>query len=392
MVALALRLRELSQQVRVCVPPDFRDWIEGLGIPVTPIGPELRWTAKSSENARKALSSPQRRRELMAETVAAQFATIPAAAQDCDVLVGCGALQIAAPSVAQLLGIGYVHMRYCPITLPSPHHAPPRLPGQTWDEASDNAEKWRQDARQWDDNFGAALNAHRASAGLPPIADVRAHLLTDRPWLAADPTLGPWPEPNDPRVFQTGAWQLPDERPLSADLEDFLAAGEPPVYFGLGSIRAPGVDISRMMVDAARAVGRRVIISRGWADLPRPDEGPDCVLIGEANHQALFPRVAAVVHHGGAGTTTAVARAAAPQVVIPQMYDQPYWSGRVRQLGIGVAHQPGMPTVESLAAALDQALRPDVVSRARAVASMIRVDGAQLAAERLVADVGTPPS
>ena len=79
---------------------------------------------------------------------------------------------------------------------------------------------------------------------------------------------------------------------------------------------------------------------RGWADLSLVDNEPDCLAIGEVNQQALFKRVAAVVHHGGAGTTTAAALAGAPQVVIPQHYDQHYWAQRVHQLGIGTAHAP----------------------------------------------------
>ena len=80
------------------------------------------------------------------------------------------------------------------------------------------------------------------------------------------------------------------------------------------------------MIQAARALGRRAIVSRGWADLSLVDDEPDCLAIGEVNLQALFTRVAAVVHHGGAGTTTAAALAGAPQVVIPQHYDQHYWA------------------------------------------------------------------
>jgi Erythromycin biosynthesis protein CIII-like, C-terminal domain len=162
--------------------------------------------------------------------------------------------------------------------------------------------------------FGTALNSHRASIGLAPVSDVRSYIFTDRPWL--DPTLAPWPDPADQAVFQTGAWILPDERPLSRELETFLETGEPPVYFGFGSMRAPQ-DFSQVMIQTARALGRRTIVSRGWADLSLVDNEPDCLAIGEVNQQALFKRVAAVVHHGGAGTTTTAALVGAPQVVIP---------------------------------------------------------------------------
>ena len=101
------------------------------------------------------------------------------------------------------------------------------------------------------------------------------------------------------------------------------------------------------------------------------------------NQQALFPRVAAVVHHGGAGTTTTAARAGAPQVVVPQMYDQHYYAARVNELGVGVAHAPGAATTESLTIALERALQPDVAARARSLGGAIRDDGAMVAAQRI---------
>jgi vancomycin aglycone glucosyltransferase len=382
LVALALQVSALGQQVHLCVPPDFRDWIarlrpggKGLGMPVTPIGPELRSTGKANPSA--APPTPEQRRQMMEGMVATQFETITAAAQGCNIIVGATGLQVATRSVAEKMGIPYVFAAFCPAVLPSPHHAPPvyGIRGQTPAPATaDNRELWARDAAVFNDSFGAALNSYRASVGLAPVSDVRSHIFTDQPWLAADPVLAAWPDP---------AWILPDERPLSPELETFLDAGEPPVYFGFGSIRAPQ-GLSQVIVQAARALGRRAIISRGWADLSLVDNEPDGLTIGEVNQQALFKRVAAVVHHGGAGTTTAAALAGAPQVIIPQMYDQHYWAGRVHKLGIGTAHAPGAPTAESLTSALQQALQPDVTARAQSIATVMRRDGALVAAQRLI--------
>jgi vancomycin aglycone glucosyltransferase len=197
------------------------------------------------------------------------------------------------------------------------------------------------------------------------------------------PGPGPWPKAADLDVVQTGAWIVPDERPLPAGLEAFLDAGPPPVYAGFGSMRAPQ-DIVRVAVEAIRAQGRRVLLGRGWAGLALSDNLDDCFTVGEVNQQALFGRVAAVVHHGGAGTTTTAARAGAPQVVVPQWADQPYFAGRVASLGIGVAHDAQAPTTESLSAALTTALTPGTRARAQAVAGTIRTDGATVAAELLL--------
>jgi vancomycin aglycone glucosyltransferase len=384
LVALALQLKALGQEVRLCVPPDFRDWIEGLGLPVTPLGPELRSTGKASPSA--APPTPEQGRQMLEDSIAAQFETITLAARGCDAIVGATALQIAAPSVAEKMGIPYVFAAYCPAVLPSSHHAPPvlgRLGDTPAPAPADFAGLWARDAERFNALFGAALNSHRAALGLAPVGDVRGYVFTARPWLAADPTLAPWPDPADEAVLQTGAWILPDERPLSPELEAFLGAGEPPVYFGFGSIRAPE-DLGRVVMESARALGRRAIVSRGWADLSLVDGEPDGLAIGEVNQQALFQRVAAVVHHGGAGTTTTAARAGAPQVVIPQMYDQHYWAERVDDLGLGTAHAPGTPTTDSLTAALRQALQPEAAARAQAIAKAVRGDGAETAARCLM--------
>src|SRR3979411_1739314 len=103
-------------------------------------------------------------------------------------------------------------------------------------------------------------------------------------------------------------------------------------------------DFARVAIEAIRAQGRRALVSHGWADLDLIDNRDDCFAVGEVNQQALFGRVAASVHRGGAGTTTTATRAGAPQVVVPQMVDQPDWAGRVAELGRGKGGPPPDPT------------------------------------------------
>ena len=255
--------------------------------------------------------------------IAAQFDAVAAAAEGCDALVATGLMPAAAGarSVAEKLGIRYVSVTFQQLTLPSPHHPPLARPGRPFPpDVTDNRVLWDLDAQSINALFGAALNTHRASIGLPPVDNVRDYVFTDQPWLAADPILGPWQETPDLDVVQTGAWILPDERPLPAELVAFLDAGTPPVYVGFGSMpMRASKDVARVAIEAIRAQGRRVLVARGWADLALIDDRDDCFVVGEVNQQALFGRVAAVVHHGGAGTTTTAARAGAPQVVVPQI-------------------------------------------------------------------------
>jgi vancomycin aglycone glucosyltransferase len=367
LAALASRLRESGHEACLCVSPDFRDWIEGLGFPVTPLGLELRGTGAAEWPPRDIRSSPERMRQLVDAAVADEFTTIAEAAQGCDVILAAsGRRPIAARSVAEALGIRYVFTAFSPLHLPSPGVPPDRF----------------------NNMYGPPLNRHRVAAGLPPVQDVRGHIFTTTPWVAVDPVLAPWPGPAGDGVVQTGAWILPDERPLDPELEAFLHAGEPPVYFGFGSMKMPphlAQDIAR----AARQAGRRAIIYAGWADLALTGSQPGCLVIGEVNQQKLFRQVAAVVHHGGAGTTTTAALAGAPQVVIPQAYDQRYWAQRVSHLGIGAAHAPGTPDADSLTAALEHALQPSVAARARSISPAMHTNGAQAAAANLIAEPGS---
>lgn len=389
MAALAVELRALGAEVRVCAPPDFADRLAGIGVPVVPTGPSVR-EISTGETAWRAADLPRHAAELLAT----QYDALAAAAEDCDALVATGMIPsvAAARSVAETLGIHHVHVSFFATMLPTPHRAPNPWPGQrqpSSPEPTDNRARWQADARHLHALFGGTVNTHRASLGLPPVDNVRDHVFTDRPWLATDPTLDPWQPTPDLDVVQTGAWILPDERPLPAGLEAFLDAGAPPVYVGFGSMptSAPQ-DIARVTIEAIRAQGRRAIVSRGWADLAPADDRTDCFAVDEVNQQALFRRVAAVVHHGGAGTTTTATRAGAPQVVLPQTADQPYWAGRVAELGIGVGHDGPTPAVASLSAALGTALTPGTRARAAAVAATIRTDGASRAAQLLRDAVG----
>ncbi|MBG7697904.1 glycosyltransferase family 1 protein [Streptomyces sp. MC1] len=383
LAGLAARLRGLGAEVRVCAPPDedFAQRLADVGVPLIPVGPSARALTKA---APPASSLPRR----AAELIAGQRETVTAAAEGCDVLVATGVLPAAAGalSVAEKLGVRAVSVTFQQLTLPAPHRRPLAYPGRPLPpEVTDNEVLWDLDAQSVDALFGEALNTNRASAGLPPVENVRDYVIGDRPWLATDPVLDPWRKSPDLDVVQTGAWLLPDERPLPAGLVEFLEAGTPPVYVGFGSMPLhAAADIGEVAVEAVRAQGRRAVLARGWAGLSPVDDRDDCFVVGEVNHQALFGRVAAVVHHGGAGTTTTAARAGAPQVVVPQLADQPYWAARVAELGIGAAHDGPAPTFASLSAALRTALAPETRARAAGVAGRVRTDGASVAARLLL--------
>jgi len=386
-LALALALRAHGHEPRLCLPPNFKDWIESYGLTCIPIGPDLKkltgGTAPKSPPP-SAAPSPEQRRALAGHTIRSQFPVLIEAARGCALVIGAGALQLATRSVTESLGVRYVFAAYCPVTFPSPDHPPPRfgVHHSLSLTAEENLALWAEEEQSWNDLFGAALNEERAKLGLPPVDRVLHHVLTAQPWLAADPVLGP-AGASELQIRQSGAWLLRDRTPLPEVVERFLADGAPPVYLGFGSMRATD-ETSRILVEAARALGLRSILSQGWGELAPIDAARDCLSIGDLAHEALFPRVAAVVHHGGAGTTATAARAGAPQVIVPHNYDQPYWAHRVEMLGVG-ARGPASDrlSVESIVTALRACLQPETNARAQALAARVQPDGARVTAELL---------
>ena len=174
--------------------------------------------------------------------------------------------------------------------------------------------------------------------------------------------------------------QIPCLHPLGGPalppkLEAFLDQGEAPVYLGFGSMTDPDpATTTQRVLDALSGLGRRAIIDEGWAGLGAGPLPEGVLAIGPVCHARLFPRLAAAVHHGGAGTTTTAARAGVPQIIVPHVMDQFYWAKRVSALGLG---PPALPRTrltakrlaQVLAATLDNEL---LAERARALGERLR--------------------
>ncbi|KUL21143.1 glycosyltransferase [Streptomyces regalis] len=181
------------------------------------------------------------------------------------------------------------------------------------------------------------------------------------------------PRPSDWRagLDVVGTWwpYVDPERRLPADLEDFLAAGARPVFIGFGSMAAGhGERLSEIAVEALRRAGLRGILQAGSAGLGAA--GDDVLTIGDVPHELLFPRVAAAVHHAGAGTAAAALRAGIPAVPVPVTADQPFWAGRLATIGAATDPIPfASLTAERLADALGRAVRQQTYTRAASVAA-----------------------
>jgi sterol 3beta-glucosyltransferase len=166
--------------------------------------------------------------------------------------------------------------------------------------------------------------------------------------------------PDWQRVQIAGYWFLDaaDDWMPPVDLVEFIASGSPPVYIGFGSMgsRKPE-ETADLVLQAIARTGQRAILQAGWGGLSKADVPANILMVTSVPHTWLFPQMAAVVHHGGAGTTAAGLRAGVPSIVIPFFGDQPFWGQRVADLGVGTAPIPRKQlTVERLAQAIHRAV------------------------------------
>jgi sterol 3beta-glucosyltransferase len=212
------------------------------------------------------------------------------------------------------------------------------------------------------------------------------------------PAVVPRPHDWSARLHVTGYWFLDtpvDWKPPEA-LADFLQAGAPPVYFGFGSmVVRDAAAVSRLVQKAADRAGQRVILAVGRGAVSGRKLSHGAFAIDEAPHDWLFPRTAAVVHHGGAGTTAAGLRAGVPSVVVPLVGDQLFWGARVHALGAGPNPIPFTRlSVERLAASIEQCVTDSGLrERAAAIGRRIRSeDGVARAVDSLAGIFGFAPS
>ena len=225
----------------------------------------------------------------------------------------------------------------------------------------------------------------------PFFGPYRSEILNRYPVLYGfSPAVIPRPEDwNNDQVRITGFWELPPEDDWSPPegLQDFLDAGPPPVYIGFGSMSATDPHATaRTVFQALARTGLRAVLSTGWEGLAADELPDDVYMVRDVPHSWLFPRMRAVAHHGGAGTTAAGLTAGVPSVIVPHHGDQPWWGRQVARLGAGPDPVPRRRlTAGALAAALIRATTDTVmISAAAALGERIRAeDGVGQAVEFL---------
>jgi sterol 3beta-glucosyltransferase len=193
------------------------------------------------------------------------------------------------------------------------------------------------------------------------------------------PAVIPAPPDWGPEIIVTGYWFLDAASEWSPPraLIDFLEAGPPPVYVGFGSMSSRNPEAAaRLVLEALHISGQRAVLLSGWGGLRQDDLPASVLMLDSIPHAWLFPRMAAVVHHGGAGTTAAGLMAGVPSLVIPFFGDQPFWGRRIAELGVGPQPIPRKKlTAERLAQSILQAVTdPEIRQKAAALGAKIQAE------------------
>lgn len=389
LIALAKGLQSAGHAVQLVASHDFADWVAAHGVPFAPIGVSVRAMMESEGGvawveARNKMQEMAHMRALFAQVGLQSARDMLAAARGSDLVVGGFTSDYAAGSAAEALGIRYMTATLQPL-FPTALGEATILPFKRLGASALNRLSGQIAERLLFRVFGEAMAAFRAELGLPPLdrAGYYRRMHATHAVCGFSPTIVPRPRDWPATVHVTGYW-FTDEEPgwhPPDELVRFLSDGEAPIYVGFGSMTAADAQgKSDTVMEAVNRSGCRAIVARGWAGLGGGAEHARVHFLKSAPHAWLFPRVAGVVHHGGAGTTAAAFRAGVPQFIVPHFADQPFWARRAHELGVALSPVDQYKLTAGALAGGMRRLHDDAAMRGRAA-----VLGEHIRAERGVA-------
>ncbi len=378
-VALGIGLARAGHEVRAIAPSDLASMFSDAGLSVTPLEGSVEEVLRGSGGAaeRGPLASMRLAARELPRRIEGWTRQVLGACEGADLLTGGIGGMVVGLSVAEKLGVPFVETHLQPVGAPTDAYpgvmlaGTPRWLGSWGMRMSHHLTElavWKP--------FEGAMKAARTNvlglSGRPTAADARPVLYGFSRHVVPVPAGGPRAR------HVTGYWFLPAAETWSppAALAAFLAREGPVVSIGFGSMASDDpARLSALVLGAVRRAGVRAVLLSGWGGLSSIEH--DEVFCADAlPHDWLFPRVAGVVHHGGAGTTGAALRAGVPALVVPFTMDQPFWGSRVAGLGVGPTPIPRARLTEAgLAEALgrlvgDEAMR----TRASVLGEKIRAE------------------
>lgn len=398
LTGLGTALRGAGHEVSMATYEMFEDLVTGcgLGFRLIPGDPQLLGASEQGQRWQEGgtgpLSSVRFIRLFAGHLRDVNAALLQAARRDTDVLLAAGMAWFGGYRIAEGLGLPSIGLALQPshptsqflpsgLTTRSLGHWGNRMLGSALLTAGPSALD-KPSKRLW------------AQQGMPsssPRQLYRRQEASRWPFFYGySPTVVPRPPDWREGIEVAGYWwpEHPAGWTPPADLDRFLAAGPPPVFVGFGSRNlADAARLTAIVAAARRQAGVRMVIQAGWASLGAAlQNDDDVIVIGKAPHDWLFPKMSAVVHHAGAGTTAAGLRAGMPTVSVPLITDQPFWASRVTALGAGPAAVPYKRlSAESLAAAISDAVSRDSYrSRAQEISKQLASEDGTLPVIRAV--------
>ena len=375
--AVGLELLRRGHEVRIAVPSNLVGFAESVGLAAVPYGPNFV-ELMEPDIFRKAwkVQNPITLLRKAMEPVTKPWAEVSAAltslADGTDLLLTGIPYQEVVANVAEYYDIPLATLHTFPqrvngYVVPIPP-LPVNVPSPLMRSGMTVAEwvYWRVTKR--------AEDAQRRELGLPKATTPSSRRIMERGSLEI--------QTYEEFCFPEVAAEWGGRRPfvgaltmeLTTDADDkiasWISAGKPPIYFGFGSMPVESPADTLAMISAACAeLGERALLCSGATEFTGAPQVDHVKVVGALNHAAIFPACRAVVHHGGAGTTSAGMRAGIPALILWIAFDQPIWADVVKRLKVGTSRRFSRTTRESLVADLRRILAPEYATRARETAS-----------------------
>ncbi len=376
-LALAKRLQSAGYEVRLGAPTNFESFVSQHDIEFAPLRADYYQLMDSPEGQALKSGNPIRMMQHMRTTVFPLMRRLMddtwQAAQDAEAIIYHPKL-FSSPHIAEKLNIPAIMAATVPLLTPTGAFPAPGVINRNLGTTI-NRLTYQAVALATSSFNGMVKTFRRDVLGLPEKSSVvKGFSMYGKPMpvlYCYSRHVIPVPADWDDSAHVTGYWWLDEAKDWQppADLQGFLDAGEAPVYVGFGSMIAESPETTtRTVIDALQRSGQRGVIASGWGGL-RPDDLPSNIyLLKEAPHEWLFPRMSAVVHHGGAGTTAAGLLAGKPTVICPFIADQPFWGNQVAKLGVGTVPIPQKQLTSANLAAAIRTAATDPMMRQKATA------------------------
>lgn len=376
---LSLGLMKRAHSVSLAAPSRFKDLVEGYGIRFEPLPGDPEDLSRQFNDS--GFNFIRQTRDMMSHAIeigAAMVRKTEEACRSADLIIHTFAHAVGAHTLAREKNIPDIHIQTFPMFTPTGDYPNVTMPDLKLRPLNKLTHILSRRVTRWTSSFG--YEQVRRRAGLPKRKlyfpfDEDPHRLPTPILCAWSPSVLPPSSDWTSNVHVTGYYffEVDNSYQAPAELQRFLDEGKPPVCVSFGSMVNRGAEsIDRIVRESLKQTGQRGVILSGWGRVNQPSSR-DLLYLDAAPHDRLFPRCSMVIHHGGAGTTSAGLRAGIPNIIVPFTADQPFWGRRVYAIGAGPKPVPvNRLTIDGLSQAIVEAEAEVVRKRAQALGQVVR--------------------